>query len=108
MDFNVTNFIQELTLVQLVVALVIFEGLEVISGLINAWRNKKPIKSAITRESIAKKFDSWKYIFALSGLFMYVGAEDLAEALLGFVLLPELISIIQNIKESYKVSNYEL
>jgi len=100
MDFDIGNFIAGLTLLELVVALIVIEVLEVVSGLLRAWKNNIPIKGAITRESIVKKFEGWKYIFGLMAIFIYVGQLELAKALLGFVLLPEIVSFVENFKKS--------
>lgn len=100
MDIDLVGFVNQLTITQMAIFIIVIQVLEILSGLLRALREGKSIRSSITLESIEKKFNSWKYIFALAGLFIFVGADDLAKTLLGFVLLPDLVSIVENIVNS--------
>jgi len=101
MEFNIVEFVKNLTIIQLAIFIVAVELLELASGIIRAWQEKKPIKSAITRESIAKKFELWKYIFTLVAFSLWIGQDAIAKMLLVFVVIPELTSIVENIVRSF-------
>lgn len=111
MNFDIVAFVENLTIAHMALLIVGIEILEVTSGIVRAWSEEKPIKSAITRESIAKKFNTWVYVFGLVIFALFVGQDAVAKLLLTFVLIPELTSVIENIvrtfmkKDSY--TNYE-
>jgi phage-related holin len=102
MEFNVVNFVNNLTIVQMVIFIVFVELLEVTTGILRAWQEDRPIKSAITRQGIVKKFELWKYIFVMVTFAMWVGQDAIAKMLLVFVIIPELTSILENIIRSFK------
>ena len=101
MNFDIVAFIESLTIMHMAILIIGIELLETISGIVRAWSEGKPIKSAITRESIKKKFDTWVYVFGLSIFALYVGQESIAKVLLTFVLIPELTSVIENIVRTF-------
>ena len=97
MNFDIVAFVESLTIVHMAILIIGIELLETLSGIVRAWSDGKPIKAAITRESIKKKFDTWVYVFGLTIFALYVGQESIAKVLLTFVLIPELTSVIENI-----------
>lgn len=97
MDFNVVQFVESLTLIQVSVFLIGVEILEVLTGIANAWRNGEIIKSSITREKIVEKFESWKYILGFTMFALFINQPGIAKLLLTFVAIPELTSIVENI-----------
>lgn len=101
MEFNIIEFVNNLTIIQLVVFIIVVEFLELASGIIRAWQKQELIRSAVTRESIAKKFELWKYIFALVAFSLWIGQDAVAKMLLVFVVIPELTSIVENIVRSF-------
>lgn len=102
MEFNIIEFVNNLTIIQLVVFIILIEILELASGLIRAWQKQELIRSAITRESIVKKFELWKYIFAMVSFTLWIGQDAIAKMLLVFVVIPEVTSVIENIVRSIK------
>jgi len=57
MEFNVMEFVNNLSILQLIVFIMMVELMELFSGLLRAWKEGKEIRSAITMESIVKKFE---------------------------------------------------
>lgn len=100
MDFNIIEFANSLTLIQIAVFIVGVEIFEVLTGILNAWRDGKDIKSSITRKMIVDKFDSWKYILGFTMFALWIEQEAIAKMLLVFVVIPEITSVIENIVRS--------
>ena len=101
MNFDIIAFVDSLTIQDMAILIVGIELLETLSGMIKAWSNGIPIRSYITKESIAKKFDLWGYVFGLSIFALFVGQTSIAKMLLTFVLIPEVTSVIENIVRTF-------
>ena len=101
-EFDVIGFVGALTLMQISVFLMGIEVLEVLTGILHAWRDGKDIKASITREKIVEKFDSWKLILGFTMFSLFIGQPNVAKLLLTFILIPEVTSIIENIVRSVK------
>lgn len=102
MEFNIIEFVNNLTIIQLAVFIIVVELLELATGIIRAWQREELIRSSVTRESIAKKFELWKYIFAMVAFSLWVGQDAIAKMLLVFVVIPEVTSVVENIFRSFK------
>lgn len=101
-DFNIVEFIGSLTLLQVSVFLMGVELIEVITGMLHAWKRGEKIKSSFTREMIVSKFDSWRWILGFTMFALFIGQPEVAKLLLMFIAIPELTSIVENIVRSVK------
>jgi phage-related holin len=101
MNFDIVAFVESLTIAHMAILIIGIELLETLSGIVRAWCEGKPIKSAITRESIKKKFDTWVYVFGLTIFALFVGQTSIAKMLLTFVLIPEVTSVVENIVRTF-------
>lgn len=101
MNFDIVAFVESLTIAHMAILIIGIELLETLSGIVRAWSEGKPIKSAITRESIKKKFDTWVYVFGLTIFALFVGQTSIAKMLLTFVLIPEVTSVVENIVRTF-------
>lgn len=104
MDIDVVKFINELTILQMVVFVIVIELIEVLFGILRAWKEGKPIQSAITRESLYEKFSQWVFPFAIILGAIWVKQDEIAKMILIFILIPELTSIIENIIRTFTKS----
>ena len=106
MEFNITtvfSFLDGLSLLHLMIFILLVEGLEILTGIVNAWRNRRAIKSAITRDSLAAKFEFWSKPMVFVVMAMLTHNEELAKVTLILAFTPELVSIVENIIRSVAV-----
>lgn len=97
MDIDIIKFVSELTIIQMVVFLVAVELVEVLTGILRAWKEGKPIQSAITRKGIYDKFVQWIFPFMFVMFSIWANQEPIAKMILTFISIPELTSVVENI-----------
>jgi phage-related holin len=70
------------------------------SGIFRAWKEGKPLRSSITREKMAAKFDSYKYYIFIAAIGQFINLADISRTVLLIPILIEITSLFENIKKS--------
>ena len=71
-----------------------------ITGILAAWSRGEPIRAAFARRKIFDKFEDWKWVLIIVMVALLIHQEQVARVVMLYILLPEFLLVIENIKAS--------